>query len=152
MATAAQATPMKDLIFIILVLHNVGAARPAEEHNELAPLHVSRSKRIDQDYHSSRVSGCDICCQVDGCVRSGPHPIVTFAALMIGVQRAISLFTNAASGCWPRLSLPGMSPPRSEKRLRTCSSSSALSSASVSASRIGCGTPFGANNAHQGNA
>src|SRR5262249_26393586 len=24
-------------------------------------------------------------------VRSGPHPIVTFAALMIGVQRAISL-------------------------------------------------------------
>src|SRR5262245_18813506 len=39
-------------------------------------------------------------------VRSRPHPIVTFAALMIGVQRAISLFTNAASGCGPRLSLP----------------------------------------------
>src|SRR5215472_6303087 len=51
-------------------------------------------------------------------VRSGPHPIVTFAALIIGVQRAISLFTNTASGCWPRLSLPGMSPPRSENRLR----------------------------------
>jgi hypothetical protein len=31
------------------------------------------------------------------------------AALMIGVQRAISLLTRAASGCGPRLDLAGMS-------------------------------------------
>jgi hypothetical protein len=43
MATAAQATPMKELIFIMLVLH---------KHRRF----FSPSKRIDQDYHSSRVS------------------------------------------------------------------------------------------------
>jgi integrase len=34
------------------------------------------------------------------------HSYLTFAALMIGVQRAMSLFTNAARGCWPRFALP----------------------------------------------
>ena len=48
-------------------------------------------------------------------------------ALMIGVQRAISLFTSAASGCWPRFALPGMSLPSSMRPLRVFSSSSALS-------------------------
>src|SRR5262245_40939007 len=41
------------------------------------------------------------------------------AALMIGVQRAISLFTSAASGCCPRFALPGMLPPISTRRPRT---------------------------------
>jgi hypothetical protein len=45
------------------------------------------------------------------------HSLLTFAALMIGVQRAISLFTSAAGGCWPRLALGGMSPPMSSRRL-----------------------------------
>src|SRR5262249_28888571 len=76
---------------------------------------------------------------------------LTFAALIIGVQRAISFFTNAASGCGPRFVLPGTSPPMSERRLRTRSSSSALSRASLSPSRFGGGRPLGANNENKAN-
>src|SRR5262249_16139789 len=68
---------------------------------------------------------------------------------MIRVQRAPSLFTRWASGCWPRLALSGISLTRSSSRLRGISSSSALSSASVSLSRIRFGVPLGANNATQ---
>ena len=32
-------------------------------------------------------------------IRRGAHSVLTTAALMTGVQRAISLFTSAASGC-----------------------------------------------------
>src|SRR5262245_43135459 len=45
-----------------------------------------------------------------------------------------------------------MSPPISTKRFRTLSSSNALSSASLSLSSIGRGTPFGVNKANHGNA
>src|SRR5262252_3634321 len=71
------------------------------------------------------------------------------AALMIGVQRAISLVTRAASDCGPRFDLAGMSQPRSSRRVRTFSSSSALSSASVIMSRAAFGVPLGANKAFQ---
>src|SRR5712692_410434 len=74
------------------------------------------------------------------------------AALIIGVQRAISLLTSAASGCGPRSVLSGMSQPSSSRRLRMLSSSSALSSASVSLSRTGFGVPLGANKAFQADA
>src|SRR6516162_11775909 len=77
----------------------------------------------------------------------GAH--LMFAALMIGVQRAISLFTREASACWPRLALSGISKPRSSNRLRELSSSSALSSASASLSRVGFGVPLGENRASQ---
>src|SRR3979411_2204175 len=80
------------------------------------------------------------------------HSVLTFAALMTGDQRATSLLTRARSGCWPRFGLSGMSQPRSSRRLRTLSSSSALSSASVSLSMIGFGVPFGANRAFQADA
>jgi hypothetical protein len=83
---------------------------------------------------------------------SSGHSPFTFAALMIGVQRAISLFTSAASRCWPRAALGGMSPPMSSRRLRTLGSSNALSMASLRRSRTDCGVPFGANNANQGDA
>src|SRR5262249_31911515 len=78
------------------------------------------------------------------------HSSLTFAALMIGAQRAISLFTRAASGGWPRRALSGTSQPISASRLRTFSAWRALSRASVSRSRIGCVVPLGANKAHQG--
>ncbi len=58
---------------------------------------------------------------------------------MIGVHRAISLFTSAARGRGPRLALSGISLPRSSRRLRVTGSSSALSSAPSSFSRIGPG-------------
>src|SRR5712671_6975738 len=74
------------------------------------------------------------------------------AELMIGVHFAISLLTNAARNCGPRLALSGMSLPKSNRRLRVVASSSALSSASVSLSRIGFGVALGANNAFQANA
>src|SRR6476620_11776657 len=70
-------------------------------------------------------------------------------ALRIGDQRAISLFTSAASACGPRRSLPGISLPSSRSRLRVASSSSALSSAADNLSRIDLGVPFGANSAFQ---
>ena len=47
------------------------------------------------------------------------HFASMFAARMIGVHRAISLFTSAARGLGPRLALSGMSLPRSSRRLRT---------------------------------
>ncbi len=68
---------------------------------------------------------------------------------MMGVHRAISLFTSLPSSAWPRLLLSGMSQPRSDRRLRTVSSSSALSSAAVSVSSTGCGVAFGANRPYQ---
>src|SRR5262249_27973780 len=71
------------------------------------------------------------------------------AALMIGVQRAISLLTKPASACWPRPALSGSTLPSSSSRLRVCSSSSALSSASVSLSSTGWGVSFGAKSAFQ---
>src|SRR6516162_2490167 len=77
------------------------------------------------------------------------YSILTLAALMTGVQRAISLLTSAASAAWPRRSLGGMSQPRSMRRLRTFSSSSALSRASVSLSRIGLGVALGAKSPYQ---
>lgn len=85
-------------------------------------------------------------------VRRFDHSPLTFAALMIGIQRAISLFTKAASGCRPRAALSGTSPPMSSRRLRTLGSSNALSMASLSFSQIACGVPFGANSANQGDA
>src|SRR5882762_9817240 len=78
------------------------------------------------------------------------HSALTFAAFIIGVHRAMSLFTSIASCCGPRMSLSGTSPPSSSKRLRVFSSSSALSRAPLRASRIGCAVPFGANKAHHG--
>src|SRR5262249_19698096 len=39
--------------------------RTAKHTENFAPPHVRstlRGKRIGQDYHSSRISGCDICC------------------------------------------------------------------------------------------
>src|SRR5215470_12553031 len=78
------------------------------------------------------------------------HSALTFAAFMIGVHRAMSFFTSVASGCGPRMSLSGTSPPSPSKRLRVFSSSNALSKALLSASRIGRAVPFGANNAHHG--
>src|SRR5215470_12642338 len=78
------------------------------------------------------------------------HSALTFAALMMGVHRAMSLFTSVANACGPRMSLSGTSPPSSSKRLRVLSSSSALSKAPLSASRIGRAVPFGANKAHHG--
>src|SRR3954454_21899368 len=78
------------------------------------------------------------------------HSALTFAAFMIGVHRAMSLFTSVASACGPRISLSGTSPPSSSRRLRVFSSSSALSKALLSASRIGRAVPFGANKAHHG--
>src|SRR5438552_16950175 len=78
------------------------------------------------------------------------HSALTFAALIIGVHRAMSLFTSSASGCGPRISLSGTSPPSSSKRLRVFSSSSALSKAALRLSRIGCAVPVGANKAHHG--
>src|SRR5216684_8093522 len=77
------------------------------------------------------------------------YSALTFAALMIGVQRATSLLTRAASGCCPRCCFRGMSLPNSKRRLRVLSSSSALSSASVSLSRIGFGVALGANKPFQ---
>src|SRR5262245_47131669 len=90
----------------------------------------------------------------DGVRQSGRYGILAcYCALMleapmIGVQRAISLFNNTLSACWPRRGLPGTSFPNSMRRLRVPSSSSARSRASVSRSRIGFGVPFGANNAN----
>src|SRR5262249_3480023 len=78
------------------------------------------------------------------------HSPLMLAALMIGVQRAISLFTNVASACWPRFSLWRPSLPSSAKRFLTVSSSKDSSSAALSLSTMGCGVPFGANSAHQG--
>src|SRR5712691_3922039 len=83
---------------------------------------------------------------------SSNYSALMLAALMIGVQRAISLLTRTASGCWPRFDLAGMSQPRPSRRLRTLSSSSALSSASVSVSRTAFGVPLGANKAFQADA
>src|SRR5262249_18306778 len=80
------------------------------------------------------------------------YSALMLAALMIGVQRAISLATRAASDCGPRFDLAGMSQPRSSRRLRTFLSSSALSSASVSMSRAAFGVPLGANKAFQADA
>src|SRR5262249_7670797 len=75
---------------------------------------------------------------------------LTFAAVMIGVQRAISLLTSTASGCLPRAALGGISAPRASRRLRTLGSSNALWTASLSVSRTDCGVPLGANSANQG--
>src|SRR6516225_11049747 len=83
---------------------------------------------------------------------SSHYSTLMLAALMIGVQRAISLVTRAASGCGPRFDLFGISQPRSSRRLRTFSSSSALSSVSVSLSRAALGVPLGANKAFQADA
>src|SRR5262249_60721823 len=80
---------------------------------------------------------------------SSHYSALMLAALMIGVQRAMSLETRAASDCGPRFDFAGMSQPRSSRRLRTFSSSSALSSASVSMSRAGFRVPLGANQAFQ---
>src|ERR1700704_5604233 len=77
------------------------------------------------------------------------HSALMFAASMIGVQRAISFLTSICNAIWPRLDLSGMSLAISARRLRTFMSSSALSSASVSLSRIGFGVDLGANKAFQ---
>src|SRR5262249_10036219 len=77
---------------------------------------------------------------------------LTAAALMIGVQRAISSLTSAARGCWPRRGFSGISLPSSSRRFCVAASSSALSSAALSASTIGLGVPLGANNAFQADA
>ena len=66
-------------------------------------------------------------------------------ACRIGVSRAISLFTSAASACGPRRSFSGTSAPRSVKRLRNASSSSPALSACTNRSSTSCGVPFGAN-------
>src|SRR5262245_57495668 len=80
------------------------------------------------------------------------HSALVLAAMMIGVQRAISLLTRIASCCWPRFDLSGISKPRSSRRLRTVSSSSALSSALVSLPTTVFGVPLGANKAFQADA
>src|ERR1700730_7646328 len=80
------------------------------------------------------------------------YSILTLAAWMIGVQRAISLLTKARNGCGPRFPLSGISQPRTNRRLRVASSSSALSSASTSLSRIGFGVALGANKPVQADA
>jgi hypothetical protein len=54
------------------------------------------------------------------------HSTLMLAELMIRVHFAISLLTNAASGCGPRLALSGMSLPNSCRRLRVFASSNAL--------------------------
>jgi hypothetical protein len=50
--------------------------------------------------------------------RSDAHSPLMFAARIIGVQRAISLFTRLPSACRPRFVLSGTSPPSSSRRLR----------------------------------
>src|SRR5262249_15701571 len=70
-------------------------------------------------------------CIMEYCSDSSHYSALMLAALMIGVQRAISLVTRAASDCGPRFDLAGMSQPRSSRRLCTFSSSSALSSAAA---------------------
>src|SRR5260370_36365989 len=77
------------------------------------------------------------------------YSTLTFAAWMIGVQRAISLLTSARNGSGPRLGLSGMSQPRTSRRFRVTSSSSALSSAFASVSMIGFGVALGANRPFQ---
>src|SRR5262245_27725331 len=84
--------------------------------------------------------------------RKPAYSVLTAAALMIGVQRAISSLTSVARGCWPRRALSGISLPRLSRRFRVFSSSSAWSSASLSLSRIGFGVPLGANKAFQADA
>src|SRR5262249_47695735 len=80
------------------------------------------------------------------------YSALTFAIFISGVQRAISLVTKAASACGPRFDLAGISQPRSARRLRTFSSSSALSSVSASLSTTAFGVPLGANKAFQADA
>src|SRR5215467_4258945 len=80
------------------------------------------------------------------------HSALMFAAWMIGVQRATSLFTSAASDCCPRLALSGISQPRSSSRLRTFVSSSAVLSAWASLSRTAFDVVLGANKAFQAEA
>ena len=78
---------------------------------------------------------------------------VTPAALMTGVQRRSRSSPASPSACRPRRSLPGMSLPRSSRRLRVASSSSALSSARRQlVERSAFGVPLGANSAFQAEA
>ena len=80
------------------------------------------------------------------------HSTLMLAALMIGVQRAISLVTRAPSACGPRFDLSGISQPSWMRRLRTFSSSSAFASASARRSITGFGASFGANRPFQADA
>src|SRR6266540_2179994 len=104
--------------------------RAAEERDKRAAVHsITSSARADTRDFARR--------DLWNSTRLPSHSGLTFAALMIGAQRAISLFTSTASDGWPRRALSGTSQPISASRLRTFSSSRALSSASVSRSRIG---------------
>src|SRR5262249_43525671 len=78
------------------------------------------------------------------CARYAGFPLPSLlipAPLMRGPQRAPSLFTTAAGPCCPLFPSPEIPPPISTKRFRTLSSSNALSSAPLSLSSIGRGTP-----------
>jgi hypothetical protein len=86
-------------------------------------MHGGPSRGAKGNKNASRIGTDDV-------VTSIERQLVGPAAFMIGVQRSISRLTKAASACWPRSPLPGSTLPRSSKRLRVSSSSSALSSAS----------------------
>src|SRR5436305_14709483 len=81
---------------------------------------------------------------------AGPDQLV--AGLSTADHFSISLFTSAASAACVRASALGMSEPRSSRRLRTFSSSSALAAAAFNLARIGAGVPFGAKIAFQAEA
>src|SRR3954470_8173009 len=80
----------------------------------------------------------------------GPHQLV--AGLSTADHFSISLFTSAASAACVRASALGISEPRSSRRLRTFSSSSALDAAAFNFARIGAGVPFGPKIAFQAEA
>src|SRR5690348_14503320 len=88
---------------------HAGIGLDAQEHEVLAPAGVNRQALDARDFHD----------------------LLRPAAWMIGAQRAISSLTNAANACCPRCALSGTSPPTSANRLRTSSSSNALSRASL---------------------
>ena len=64
---------------------------------------------------------------------------------MIGVRRAISLFTRARKAPGPRRFGSGTSAPSSSSRSRAMSSLRPLFKMSAKRSTIGCGVPLGAN-------
>src|SRR5262249_20095591 len=110
--------------------------RPAEQRDELATFQLTEPHSLPSSRNESiadwqgQVSGL-LPCGISTRPMSGwgqprnilpprPSPLM-LAALMIGVQRAISLFTNVASACWPRFSLWRPSLPSSAKRFLTVS-------------------------------
>ena len=86
---------------------------------------------------------------VRDCEMTPPHSTRTFAAFMIGVHRAMSLFTSVASACLAALCLVGNVAAEIGQALAHGVVVERLVERIGDRSRIGCGVAFGANRPHQ---